>query len=94
MSEVVGNARLELLDEEVRGVGAMDEAEEGEREKGERDEGEKREVRHHRGEMGAAVCKELRHEGPLADAHDAESRRRRPGSISLRAWMQPRRSPI
>ena len=59
----------ELLHEEVRRVGAVDEAEQREREEDERHEREQREVGDHRGEVGAAVGEELRDEGSLAQAH-------------------------
>ena len=71
-TELLGNARLELLDEEVRRVRAVDEAEQREREEDERHEREQGEVGDHRGEMRAAVGEELRQEGSLPDAHERE----------------------
>jgi len=65
-----GECVSELLDEEVRRVGAVGEAEERQREEHEGHEGEQREVGDHRGEMRPAVGEELRREGSLADAHE------------------------
>ena len=76
LSELRRERAAQLLDEEVRRVGAVDEAEQREREEHERHEREQREVRHHRGEVGAAVGEELRDECPLAEAHRREFRRR------------------
>jgi hypothetical protein len=59
----------ELPDQEVGGVGAMHEPEQRQREKREGHEGKEREVGDHRGEVGAAVGKELGDESSLPGAH-------------------------
>ena len=81
---------LQFLDEEVRRLGAMGEAEEREREKDERHEREKREVRDHRCEVRATVGEELVRELASSNGHGREVCT----LIPSESWMRGERSRI
>src|SRR4029077_14201651 len=85
-----GEHMLQLLDEEGVRLRAVREAEERERQEDEGYERQKREVRDHRGEVGAAILEELVHELAPTDAHGC----RVCTLIPSERWTRPLLSPI